>query len=328
VAAELALAEDPPPVDVDLEHAPRARHEDELVHRASFVGFQDLSRQTDGAGPVASARAVLDPQPHARSVAAMDLGLRGWGVLVTGASGGIGGATGRAFAAEGARVGVHYHRNAEAAEALAAEIGGVALRADLTDEADADALVPAAVEALGRLDACVANAGVWPRQDTAVADLPLDRWRATVDANLTATFLTARAYLRHARAAGAGSLVLVASTAGLFGEAGHADYAAAKAAIAHGLLRSLKNEVVRDVPLARVNAVAPGWTVSPMTDRDLDPATVGRVTATMSLRKVATADEVAAAITWLASPAASHVTGEVLTVAGGMEGRLLWDPHR
>jgi 3-oxoacyl-[acyl-carrier protein] reductase len=182
------------------------------------------------------------------------------------------------------------------------------------------------VEALGRLDVCVANAGVWPRDHVPVAELPLERWRATIDANLTATFLTSRAYLRHVADTGAGSLVLVASTAGLFGEAGHADYASAKAAIAHGLLRSLKNEVVRHAPLARVNAVAPGWTTSPMTARDLDEDAVARVTATMALRKVATTEEIARTITWLASPAASHVTGEVVTVAGGMEGRLLHDP--
>jgi 3-oxoacyl-[acyl-carrier protein] reductase len=113
----------------------------------------------------------------------------------------------------------------------------------------------------------------------------------------------------------------------MFGEAGHADYAAAKAAIAHGLALSLKNELVRDAPRARVNVVAPGWTVSPMTARDLEPSTVARVTATMALRKVAEADDIARAIVLLASPAATgHVTGQVVTVAGGMEGRLLHDP--
>lgn len=257
----------------------------------------------------------------------MDLGLDTARVLVTGASGGIGAATARAFAREGARVIVHYHRNREAAETVAAEIGGVALGADLRDEAEADALVPAAVAALGGLDACVANAGVWPSEEVPLAELTLERWRATIDANLTASFLTARAFLRHVYSTGDGSLVFVASTAGEFGEAGHSDYAAAKSAIAYGMVKSLKNEVVRAAPRARVNCVAPGWTVSPMTAGALDDETVARVTATMPLRKVATTDDIAAAIVVLSSPVASgHITGQVVTVAGGMEGRWLWPP--
>lgn len=257
----------------------------------------------------------------------MDLGLRDHGVLVTGGSGGIGSAAARAFAAEGARVAVHYHRGRDVAEALAGEIGGFALRADLTREEDADALVPDALAALGRLDACVANAGTWPAQDVPAWELPLARWRATIDGNLTATFLTSRAYLRHVADTGAGSLVLVGSTAGVFGEPGEADYAAAKAAITHGLALSLKNEIVRVAPAGRVNVVAPGWTVSPMTEGHLTDDALRRANATMPLRKAATVEDVAAAIVWLASPAAAgHVSGQVITVAGGMEGRLLHDP--
>jgi 3-oxoacyl-[acyl-carrier protein] reductase len=254
----------------------------------------------------------------------MELGLEGTAALVTGAAGGIGSATARALSAEGVRVGVHYHSSKERAEQLAAEIGGVALQADLTDEAAADELVPRAVEALGRLDACVANAGTWDPHDVPVAQMSLARWRKTLDENLTATFLTARSYLRHVEQAKAGSLVLVGSTAGIFGEAGHADYSASKAGMTHGLLLSLKNEVVGSAPTARVNLVAPGWTVTPMTEKDLTQETIDRVTATMPLRKVATAEDVARAIVFLCSPlVAGHVTGQVITVAGGMEGRRL-----
>jgi 3-oxoacyl-[acyl-carrier protein] reductase len=227
------------------------------------------------------------------------------------------------FASEGSEVVVHYHRGRDRAEALAAELRGASLvAADLTDEDEVDGLF----ERAGPLDVCAAVAGAWPQEDLPVWQLPLERWEATVRANLTATFLTARGFLRHVERVGHGSLVLVGSTAGLFGEAGHADYAAAKSAIVYGLLLSLKNEVVRVAPHARVNAVCPGWTQSPMTREALSPEHVARVTRTMPLRKVATPDDVARQVVVLASDELSgHVTGQVVTVAGGMEGRVLHD---
>ena len=102
--------------------------------------------------------------------------------------------------------------------------------------------------ALGRVDICAAVAGVWPSTDEPVWSSPLERWEETLRSNLTATFLTARSFLREVERNGHGSLVLVGSTAGRFGEAGHADYAAAKSAIQAGLLLSLKNEIVRVAP--------------------------------------------------------------------------------
>jgi 3-oxoacyl-[acyl-carrier protein] reductase len=255
----------------------------------------------------------------------VDTRLAGLGVVVTGASGGIGAACARAFAAEDARVLVHYHRGEERARALADELGGAPVaRADLTREEDADRLFSEAREALGRLDVCAAVAGVYPTEDLPVWELELERFEQTIRENLTATFLTCRAFLRGLRSTGRGALVLVGSTAGRFGEAGHADYAAAKAAIQRGLLLSLKNEAARLGPRVRVNAVAPGWTVSPMTRGLLEPDDVRRITKTMPLRKVATPEDVAAQVVVLASERLSgHVSGELVTVAGGMEGRVL-----
>ena len=187
-----------------------------------------------------------------------------------------------------------------------------------------DRLFGEARAALGRIDVCAAVAGRWPSEDVPVWELPLERWEETLRQNLTSPFLVARAFLREVERTGHGSLVLIGSTAGVFGEAGHADYAAAKSGVTGGLLLSLKNEIARIAPRGRVNAVAPGWTESPMTRGHVDAEQVRALSRTMALRKVAQPEDVAAQVVVLASDTLSgHVTGQLVIVAGGMEGRTV-----
>lgn len=255
----------------------------------------------------------------------MQTGLENAAVLVTGGAGGIGEAICLAFAAEGARVGVHYHSSREAAEALASKVGGIAVGGDLANPGEVEAVFASTIDSLGGLDVCVANAGWYPGDDVPIWDVSLDRWQATIDRNLTVAFLTARGFLGHAATTGKGSLIFTGSTAGVFGEAGSADYAAAKAALSSGFMLSLKNEAARIGDGVRVNTVAPGWTITPKrAEAGVDPAHVERATTTMARKQLATPDDVAKQIVILASDELSgHQTGQVVVVAGGMEGRVI-----
>jgi 3-oxoacyl-[acyl-carrier protein] reductase len=262
----------------------------------------------------------------------MDTGLAGRVVLVTGASGGIGGDIVRAFAAEGARVVAHYRSHGQPVQALARELGPscISRGADLTVEADVEQLFAETESDPGPVEIFVANAGYWPPDDIPLADMTLGQWNATIAADLTSVFLCTRAFFRGIRKHGLAepAAVLIGSTAAVFGEAGHADYAAAKAGLTYGLARSLKNEICQLAPRGRVNVVCPGWVFTAMTRIvATDPERVRRVLQTIPLRKIGRPSDVAQAVVYLASSRlAGHVTGQVLTVAGGMEGRVLYEP--
>ena len=254
----------------------------------------------------------------------METGLEGKVVLVTGGAGGIGQAICRKFAEEGANVAVHFYTSSEEAESLAKEIGGFAVRADLRIPSQADEMVAEVISKMGNIDVCVANSGSYPTEPKPMWEIDEERWNSTIMSNLGVAANTSRSFLSHASSRGSGSLVLVGSTAGVYGEAGHSDYAAAKGAITTGLLLSLKNEVSH-LGSVRVNAVAPGWTLTQKkVETGLDEGVMERAKSTMALKKLATPNDVAMAIIYLSSEeVAGHITGEVIEVAGGMEGRLV-----
>jgi 3-oxoacyl-[acyl-carrier protein] reductase len=259
-------------------------------------------------------------------------------VLVTGASGGIGSALARQFAAEGAKLILHYRSNRSGAQSLARELGGVeivAFGADLTKETEVKRLFSACVKRFGKIDSLIVNAGSWETRDVPMHRMSLRQWRWTLDSVLTTAFLTLREFMGIVAGQKRGNAVLIASTAGIFGEAGHADYASAKSAMAFGLTRTLKNEISRIAPHTtdycggRVNCVCPGWTIVPRNEAKLrDKAMVRKVTATMALPQIARPEDIANATVFLASDTlARHVTGQTLVIAGGMEGRWLWRPE-
>lgn len=239
--------------------------------------------------------------------------LTGKCALVTGASGGIGAAIARALHGAGATVGLSGTRVAPL-DALAAELGNRArvLPCDLSDLAAVDGLAKQACDAMGAMHILVNNAGI--TRDGLMMRMSDADWDAVVAVNLTASFRLCRAALRPMMKARWGRIVNIGSIVGTGGNPGQANYAAAKAGLV-GLSKSLAAEVAsRNIT---VNTVAPGFIATAMTDKLTDDQKA-RLMADIPAGRMGTAEEVAAAVLYLASPEAAYVTGATLHVNGGM----------
>lgn len=253
--------------------------------------------------------------------------LQGQEALVTGATSGIGAAIARRLAAAGAAVGINYRSDPGTAEAMAEEIrrdGGEALpvKADVSEEAQVQAMFRAFLDARGRIDIVVPNAGI--QKDAAFADMTLEQWRAVLDVNLTGQFLTAREAVRQFLVQGidpsvsraAGKVIFISSVHELIPWAGHVNYAASKGGTML-MMKSLAQEVAER--RIRVNGIAPGAIKTNINRQAWEtPEAERQLIELIPYGRVGEPEDVADAAVWLASDASDYVTGISLFVDGGM----------
>ncbi|GFF23242.1 3-oxoacyl-[acyl-carrier-protein] reductase FabG [Aspergillus udagawae] len=265
------------------------------------------------------------------------LNLEGLHVFITGAAGGIGQRAVQEFLDQGCKVTAYDLRPFEIPDTIGESYARLNVqRGDISDEESIRSGIALAVKRFGPINILIANAGITDEShDYPIWELPLETWEKTYSVNVRGTFLTIKHFLHAARTAQQTlgkeldnlAIVVTGSETGVFGQEGHAEYASGKAGLQYGLVKSVKNEIVRLNSRARINAVAPGWVDTPMIEGRLDdPKELwGEAQATVPLKKIAKPEDVARTMAFLASHrAAGHITGQCLSVDGGMEGRLLW----
>lgn len=266
------------------------------------------------------------------------MSFKGQHVLITGSSGGIGLELAYQFLIQGANITLHYNSNNKSLEPLLSQFSSqtFAIQADSSNELSITSLFFKANEKFGVVNILVANHGIYDKEVTDIVDMSLERWKKTIDVDLTGVFLFTREFLRQMKSYlikleekdfnnfKECSVIIIGSTAGKFGQAGHADYAVSKSALMYGFTKSLKNEIVKIHPKARVNVVAPGYVRTPLAEPSFKRGDHHIALQTMPLMKVANPDDVVQAVLFLSSSkTAGHTTGAILEVDGGMEGRVL-----
>ena len=244
--------------------------------------------------------------------------LNGKVAVVTGGSRGIGAAVVKMFWQAGARVVFNYYKDRRAAEKLArscepSEV--VAMQADVRRMADAKKLIETTVERFGKLDILVANAGIWPAQESPIEKMSEREWDEMIDINLKGVYTVTHFAVKQMKKQQSGRIIAISSTAGQRGESMHAHYAASKGGII-SFVKGLSTELAPFHIL--VNCVAPGWVDTDMSRPVLEnPAEAAKVYSAIPLRRVARPEEIAGPVLFLAGELATFITGEILNVNGG-----------
>ncbi len=258
----------------------------------------------------------------------VNTGLKDRHVVITGAAGGIGTEIVKQFLSEECQITAAYNTSKGELEHLSENYSEkIALcKTDVTKEVEVKNLFAFANSKHQRVDILVSNAGI-ANPLVNIEDMTLNQWNKTITTNLTGAFLCSKYFFQNLERypEDYASLVFIGSTAGVFGEAGFCDYATSKAGM-FGLMMSLKNEIIRIASRGRVNIVNPGWTLTPMAEEIAkDENKMKRILQTIPMKKIAIPEDIASVVMFLCSDRlAGHVSGQAITVAGGMEGRVLY----